>query len=267
MATFEDLYTRRLDRLLNSNDSNTLFTSTRRQEAINDGYQEFAALTECYQRRSTVSVSCNTTEYVLSTISEFTRISEQGLVEYHRLSSGGGSSAKLTQQAGFDLERRDELWLNRYEPGWRMSTSPVRNPSAYYVRFDGGQAILGLSDPPNVGSSETAKLIVPFVARPEPMSASTQIPFTDTNGNSRHDLAEYHQAFVHYGAAQLLPLIGDFEAAAAHLQAFQGYVQRYRENTRPRGGQHVTVARNYLREGSRGRGGWDDGDARWLRQG
>jgi len=261
MADFGALYQSELDLQLNNSDSNTLFTTARRKAAINDAAREFAVLTECYVRRATISVSCNTAEYVLSTISDYARIAKDGLVEYHRTDSNGA----LTQLAGEDFPRRDELWRNRYEPGWRTSTTPVEHPQGYYLRPDGGRQLLGLSEPPDVGSSETASLIVPYVARPEPMTDSTHVPFTDASGNTRFDLVEYHQALPHYAAHKLLPLIGDAQGAQQQLQAFMGYVARYNQNTRPKGGTHVTVARSYYRESRRG--GFSDAaldrDPRW----
>ena len=248
---FSRLYGPELNLLLNDSDSNVLYTSTRRQQAVNDGVAEFAALTECYQRRSTIAVSCNTAEYVLSTISDFSRISAQGLVEYWHTSSGGSSISLFTQLAGDDFPRRDELWLNRHDAGWRTSTTPVDFPQAHYVRMDGGRTILGLSEPPDVGSSDTVKLVIPYIARPQAMTASTDVPFTDTAGNNRADLTEYHLAAAHYAAYKLLPLAGRVQEAQANLQLFQSYVQRYTGNTRPKGGQHVTFATNYFRNARR----------------
>ena len=260
--TFEELYTSRLDLELNNSDSNVLYTTARRKTATNDGLKEFAALTECYVRRSTIAVSCNTAEYVLSTIADFSRLAKEGLVEFHRTDSNG----IVTQWAGEDFPRRDEIWRNRYEPGWRMSTTPMEFPQGYYLRPDGGQWIIGLTEPPDVGSSETAKLIVPYVARPQEMSDSTHVPFTDTNGNTRFDLTEYHQALPHYAAYKLLPLIGDIQGAQQQLQAFMGYVARYNQNTRPKGGTHVTTARSYFRESRRHGRYYDpslDSDPHW----
>lgn len=248
MAQFSDLTGARLDIELNSNDSTTLYTSARREVAVNDGIQEFADLTECYVRRSTIAVSCNTAEYNLSTIADFSRYSDKGLPEYHLLSSG--STVTTTIMAGWDFPRRDELWLNRHEPAWRASTA-CGIPNAHYLRPDGGRLWLGFNIRPDVGSSETAKLIVPYVARPSTISASTAIPFTDTNGITRDDLTPYHQAAVHYAAYKLLPLIGDFEAAKLQLAQFMDYVKRYLQNQRPKGGTHVTLGRDYLREARR----------------
>jgi hypothetical protein len=247
MAQFDDLYGARLNLELNNSDSNVLYLTTRRQQAINDGVAEFAALTECYTRRSTLALSCNTAEYVLSTISDYVRIANPG-VEYWHTSSGGGSSAKFTQLAGSDFPRDDEMFLNRTAFGWRQSTTPVSFPQGYYLRAEGGKAILGLSEPPSVGSSETVRVIVPYVARPQALTSSTDVPFTDTGGFTRSDLTEYHQAAVHFAAYRLLPLTGDLQGAQLQLQKFLGYVARYQQNTRPKGGQVVTLARHYLRE-------------------
>lgn len=248
MATFSDLTGIRLDVELNSADSTTLYTSTRRSQAINDGVAEFAALTECFVKRSTIACSCNTSEYFLSTIGDYARIAKEGLVEFWHTSSGGGSSARFTQLAGPDFPRNDELWLNRYQSGWRQSTTPVKCPPSYYIRHENGNEILGLEQPPSVGtSSNSVRLIVPYVARPAAMTSSTDVPFTVGTG-IRSELTEYHQAFAHFGAYRLLPLIGDTDGAQQQLQKFLGYVARYQQNTRPKGGQVVTMARNYLRD-------------------
>lgn len=251
---FGEMYGERLNLELNNSDSNTLYTSTRRQSGINDGVREFAALTECWVRRSTLAVSCNVAEYVLSTITDFARVSPQGLPEFWITSSG--SSGTTTILAGDDFPRRDELWNNRYASGWRQSTTTLGLPRSWYLRNDAGRQLIGLDIGPDVGSSETAKLVIPYVARPEPMTASTNVPFTDTNGRTRVDLIEYHQAPVHYAAYKLLPLIGDYEGANTQLQKFLAYVTRFLQNARPKGGTHVTLARNYL-QSARRRRDWD----------
>lgn len=243
MPTFGDLTGALLDLELNSDDTQQLYTSTRRALMVNTGIAEFAALTECYVRRSTLTVSCNTAEYVLSTISDFARVSAQGLPEYHHTSSG--SSGVTTIAAGAQFPNKTELLLNRYQSGWRQSTTPG-TPTSHYYRPDGGKWLIGFDIRPDVGSSEVATLVVPYVARPQPMTASTSVPFTDTNGATRSDLTEYHQAAVHYAAAKLLPLIGDTEGARGQLDLFRDFVKRYLNNQRPKGGSYVTLAHNYL---------------------
>lgn len=264
MPNFEDLYGPRLNIELNSNSSlaGSPFDSTNRQRGINDGVAEFADLTECYIRQSTVACSCNTTEYrllssgVLSGSTDFSRLAKQG-VEYHFTDSNG----VLTVQSGDDFPRRDIVWLNRYEPGWRQSTTPVRTPRCYYLREDGGDLFIGITPPPKIGSSETGHLLVPFVAKPVPMTSTGDVPFT-FGGATRHDLAIYHQAFPHYAAYKLLPLIGDLEGAKEQLAKFMAYVTRFLGNLRPKGGQHVTVARSYFREARRSR---SDESRAWVK--
>ena len=258
--TFETLYATNLVLELNSGDSNTLYTTARRKAAVNAGMLEFADLTECYVRRSTIAVSCNTSEYVLSTLADFSRLSNKGLPEYWVTSSG--SSARTTILSGWAFPRKDELALNRELSGWRESTT-VGSPTAYYIRPDAGQLLLGLNIRPDVGSSEVAVLRVPYVARPAEMTSTGEIPFTDAGGNTRADLTPYHQALVHYAAYRLLPLVGDYDGAKNQMVLFTDYVRRFIEAMRPKGGTGLTFARDYLRETRRRRDGDGVPDTQW----
>ncbi len=262
MPQFDALYGPALNLELNSSDSNTLFTTARRQQGINDGLQEFADLTECYIRQSSITVSCNTLEYLLSggalaNSTDFSRFSAQGL-EY-RVRSSGATPTWITWLTGDEaFPQRPIEWRNAQMPGWRQSTNPV-TPTGYYLRPDGGNVYLGLDAPPNVGSSQHAEVTVPYIARPVQLSASTDVPFTSTSGQTRTDLTIFHQATVHYAAYKLLPLIGDEQGSQSQLQKFMGYVTRYLQQHRPKGGQQVRFAHNYLkaaRGGSRS-GRWD----------
>jgi hypothetical protein len=260
MAIFEDLYSAKLDLELNSSDSNTLYTSARRKQAINDAVAEFADLTECYIRQSSITVSCNTVEYlvlssgVLGGSTDYARLAVQG-IEY-RVRSSGSSATWVTWLTGDDFPQRPIEWRNRNDAGWRQSTTPT-TPTGYYLRPDGGNLYIGFDRPPTVGSSQHAELIVPYVARPVSMTSTGEVPFT-LGSATRYDLATYHQAFPHYAAYKLLPLIGDDQGAQTQLQKFMGYVGRYLQQARPKGGQHVQFAINYLRRARRGRGGWRD---------
>jgi hypothetical protein len=250
MAIFETLTGTWLDHELRSNDATVLFTSTRRNQAVNDGMVEFAELTECLIRQSTVTVSCNTAEYnLLSTAvlgsSDFVRIAAQG-VEYHQTDSNGN----LSVLAGDDFPRRDVEWLNRYDVGWRQSTTP-QDPTSYYLRADGGTYLLGLDRRPDVSTSETVTVLVPYVARPTAMTSTGDEPFT-VGGSVRVDLRPYHKALVHYAAHQLEKLRGDDQASDRQLSKFMGYVARFREQARAKGGGVVTFVRSYLSEARRG---------------
>ncbi|HYE87700.1 MAG TPA: hypothetical protein VEA16_15160 [Vicinamibacterales bacterium] len=253
MPTFETLTGILLDQELRSADSTVLFTSTRRNQAVNDGYADFCELTECLVRVSTVTVSCNTARYnLLSSATlgstDFVRLAPRG-VEFHLLSSHGGSSARLTQLAGDDFPRRDIEWLNKYEPGWRQSTTP-QTPTGYYIDESSGGFVLGLDRNPDVGSSEAAQLVIPYIARPAPMTSTGDVPFT-IGSNTRHDLTPFHQAIVHYAAHQLEKLRGDEQASDRQYAKYLAYVQRFTEKVRKRGGAFVSLAKNYLKDARR----------------
>jgi|TARA_R110000824_G_scaffold87657_1_gene216025 hypothetical protein len=246
MATFEYLYSGALDLELNSGDSNTLYTTARRKQAINDGMRQFADLTECLTRQSSLTISCNTSEYqmlssaVLGGSTDFVRLSTQS-VEYRVRSSAGTWVSLLTGDA---FPQRSVSWLNRNDAGWRESSSP-QTPTSYYIRPDGGNLYFGLNRPPLVGASQTAEVILPYVARPPLMTSSGDVPFS-VNSSVRYDLNIFHEALPHYAAYKLLPLVGDREGSESQLQKFLGYVQRYTQAFRPRGGAHAQLGKNYL---------------------
>jgi hypothetical protein len=266
MANFGDLTGHLLDQELHSADSTTLFTTARRNQAINDAYAEFCELTECLLRVSTVACSCNTQEYNLLSSAilgstDFVRIAPRG-VEYHVLSSHGGSSARLTQLSGDEFPRRDIEWLNKYEPGWRQSTTP-QMPTGYYLDEKNGTFIIGLDRTPDIGSSETGKLIVPYIARPAAMTSTGDLPFT-VGGNTRTDLTPFHQALVHGAAHRLEKLRADDEAVDRQYAQFIAYVNRYTEKMRRRGGAFVTMAKNYLRSARRSVGVSENSRRNWY---
>lgn len=255
MATFGDLTGILLDTEIHSTDSTIRWTSTRRALFVNRGYEEFCELTECLTRQSTITLSCGTTEYNLmssATMStDFVRVAGQG-IEYHLVSSQGGSSASTRTAANDDFPRRDIEWLNHYRPNWRESTTVVEFPEGYYLRADGGGYFIGLTERPDMGSSETGKLIVPYLARPVRMTASTDIPFT-IGSTTRLDLIPFHNAFAHWAAHEIETLRGDPQASDRQLVKFMSYVERFRGKFRNKGGAFVRLARNYLREASQKR--------------
>src|SRR3972149_2406278 len=117
MATFSHLYSSALDYELGTDDSTRLFTTTRRKQAINEGVEQFADLTECFHRQSTIVSSHGVREYSLhSTVNipgaDFVRLSPQR-PEYQFTDS----AAIVTYVSGKNLERRDVDWLNTYATG------------------------------------------------------------------------------------------------------------------------------------------------------
>lgn len=262
MASFSELYTDRLDEELGTDDSTRLFTTARRKHAVNDGLRQFADLTECYTRESSITCSNAVGEYnALSTVNiageDFVRLSKQ-TPEYRLVSSGAATSASTSYVGGEDFRRTTVQWLDEYEPGWRQSTGGT--PQYYYERMDGGRRLFGLYPPPKIGSSETGTLRLPYVARPSSMTSDTDVPFT-AGSTVRRDLTEYHEAFAHYGAYRLEKLRVQTDQSNAQLQVFLGYVQRFQQSLRPKGGTTIKPARSYF--GQSRRRGYTGGPLAW----
>lgn len=260
MPIFEQLKGPLLDRELNTNSSlaGSPVSSLNRAQATNDGIREFADLTECFQRQSSITVSCNTVEYLLLSggalagATDYTRLATQG-PEYRVLSSGSTRTV-VTWLAGEDaFPQRPIQFRNRQDPGWRQSTTPT-TPTGYYLRPDGANLYLGLDHPPLVRSSQIAEILIPYVARPPVLTSSGEVPFSISTG-TRTDLVGYHQAVPHYAAYKLLPMLGDDQGSQNQLQKFMGYVTRYLQNLRPKGGTVIQLGRNYLRLARGGRRG------------
>lgn len=263
MAQFSELYSSALHYELATDDSTRLFTEARRKAAINEGALTFADLTECLVRQSSVVSSHSVGEYnLLSTVNipggDFIRLAKQR-PEYQFTNDTG----TVTYTSGEDFVRRDVEWLNQFEPGWRSNTGGT--PAFYYERVDGGRRLLGLYPPPEIDSSESAKVVLSYVAKPQTLSSDTDVPFSlastavGPSTGIRTDLEPYHQALVHYAAHKLEKLRGNDQASAGQLQVFLGYVERYLRSVKPKGGQTVKHARSYFAESRRGRYNTYDG--------
>lgn len=251
---FSQLFGARLDEELGTDDSTRLFLTARRQFSVNEGIRQFADLTECFTKESSISCSNGVGEYDLNstvntTSADFIRLSKQE-PEYRLRSSGSTSSTQYT--AGDDFRRTTVQWLDQYEPGWRNSTGGT--PQFYYERWDGGKRLIGLYPPPRIRSSQVGTLRVPYVARPSSLTSDTQVPFKDSSLATRNDLEPYHQAFAHYAAYRLEKLRVGTAESNAQFQVFMGYVQRFISAMRPKGGTTVKVARSYFGQ-SRSRSG------------
>ena len=252
MTQFSTLWGRLLTQEIGNPDSTQLFTDERRQAGINDGIAEFADLTECFVRVSsqtwaggTLEIDLNSTVVIAN--GDFVRLAAKQSPEVQYTDASGN----VQVLAGDDLRQVDEAWLNRYEPGWRTSTvasSAPQLPSRFYLRPDGGSLWFGLVPVLSTGSSASAKVLIPYVAKPPviPSTGATVEPFT-VSGAVRTDLRPFHRAFVHYGAHQLEKLRRDDDAADRQLQRFLSYVTRYLQSMRQKGGMALTFARTYWR--------------------
>ena len=248
MTQFSSLYGARLDRELGSDDRSVLFTTARRKAAINEAQQEFADLSECLTRQSTVTLTGGTAEYDLNSTSviaggDFARFSkEQVQVRYT------DAAGTVTVLSGDDLPRREVGWLNRFEPGWQVSTvasSLMQLPQVYYERMDGGRRYLGFWPTPSTGSSASLIAIVPYVAQPTAMTSDTSEPFT-VGGQVRADLRPFHQGLVHKAAGLLERFRRDAEAEQKQDSLFISYLPRFVAEARTKGGTMITATKNYF---------------------
>ena len=250
MPTIGDMSGELLTHELGTSDTSELFTSARRTQAVIEGEREFANVTECLIRESTVTTSNGVAEYdLLSTVvipgGDFIRMAGRG-PEYRLVSSNSTAVGSTRYVAGDEFPRSDIERLNRRDPGWRNSTGS-QIPTDWYLKRESGKLLFGMYPPPTVTSSESGALRIPYVAYPATSTESTHVPFTYA-GETRTDLAPYHRAIVHWAAHKLEKLRRDIEASEVQLQKFTGYVQEYLEEYRPKGGQRVTLSRNYLTE-------------------
>ena len=256
MATFDELYGARLDRELGTDDRTVLFTTARRKTAINEAVVEFQDATECLQRQSTVALAGGTAEYDLNSTAviaggDFSRFTKEQ-VQFRYTDAAG----VVTVLAGDDLPRRDVEWLNRYRPGWQVSTvasSVLQWPQIYYERTDGGHRYLGFWPTPSTGSSASMVAIVPYLAQPAVLTSDTAEPFT-VGGVVRTDLRPFHQGLVHKAASLLERFRRDAEMEQKQHEQFLTYVTRYIAEKRIKGGQLLTTAYDYFRRRSSDQG-------------
>jgi hypothetical protein len=243
LTLFSSLYGTRLDEELGTDDRTELFNLERRKSAINRGMREFAELTECFVRWSTLVMTGGTAEYDLNVAStDFVRLAATP-IEFAYTDAAGNVTVLAGQD---DLPHRSIKWLDDNEPGWRTSTtasSVQQMPQLTYERIDGSAHYLGFWPTPSTGSSASIQARVPYIANPAPMLSDTNEPF----GSDRSDLRVWDQAHVHFAAHQLEKLRRDRDASQEQMNKFLGYVARYTQNTRKKGGNVIAVVRNYFR--------------------
>jgi hypothetical protein len=242
MATFAQLYGLYLDRELASADTSKLFTTARRKAAINDGQREFIKQTECLTKLGSIAIVDGTAEYDLeASLTDYTWITKQG-VEIARTIT---ATSAVSYIAGpDDLQLKSVEWLNRNEPGWRSWAAST--PRYQYLREASGNVYLGFAPAPDVPSTETWAISVPYVILPTDMSADADVPFT-VSSNVKLRLWPWHQALVHWAASELEKLRKNLEAQETQQKRFAGYVADYLQRERPKGGQAIQMAHHYAR--------------------
>lgn len=241
MATFTALSKDALHTELGTSDTSVLFTGARRRHAINEGYRQFADLTECFTIQSSMAVSTGVQEIELSTLARFARVAAQGPVFV--ISDSNGVQQTL---AGDDFPQRDVPFLDAAQDGWRSTVTGY--PTGWYLRDDGAHKYFGLDRRLDLssGSTMSAKLILPWVQIPSSMTSDTDVPFS-SSGVVRQDLLPYHVALAHFAAHDLEKLRKDQDASDRQLQKFQGYLSRFFGQMRPKGSRSVRAAVSYFR--------------------
>lgn len=259
---FSDLYGGYLDIELGSADRTALFTTARRKDAVNRAQMEYAKQTECFVKTVSIALSDGTREYDLDSVisaDDFIAIAKNG-VEYVFTDA----SANVTSRSGEDFPRVDVDLLNREQSGWRQAPNSTY-PQSYYVRDadTGGSLVLGVSEPPSIGSGETASVTLPYVAIPPDMVSDGDQPFSQSAGtNPKRTLRPWHQALVHYAAALLEPLRKNYAGEQRQRQLFASFVADYLQRQRKRGGSRIVMARDYRAEAS-GRGSLSQAQKDW----
>jgi hypothetical protein len=247
---------RLLDIELGTADSTVLFTTERRNQGINDGIKEFAELTECFIREESSTLSTALLHPVtgsngLITAGDFVRLAPHRPISFRHYSSAGGDVVVLAGKD--DLPERTMRWLDNYRPGWLANdltySTTFQLPTDHFFDENGGVLSLGFTPRPSTaGSSAIFQVMVPYVALPPRIASTsaTEEPFT-VGGVTRTDLRPFHQAFVHFAAAQLEKLRKNTEASQSQLSAFLAYVQRFLASRRQKGGTMLTYGKDYFR--------------------
>jgi hypothetical protein len=253
--TFRELWDLELTKRLSSSDTTRLFTTARRQAAINRGAMTFARLTSCCVADCPLGVLLVDGQgwvAVSTPASAFYNFSPQGLLLRRQNAAGKVWDVPLV--------RRGSEWMDRYRPGWRVwcadATKLNGGVPEEFVWWPGN--FYGLSTEAAAGNWGRDGIVsvfpLPFPSQfagelwqlvaiqwevPATMNADTDLPFVSSSSPSPSWLESYHPAVADFGAYQLEKLRRDVAAQDANLQAFNEHVQRYLGTRRQRGGDEV----------------------------
>lgn len=238
MSAFSDLYGTDLDRELGSGDRTQLFLTAKRKAAVNQGQAEFVRLTECLVTEETEALVDETQEYNLLSIIASDKFMKFATRQPYIKKVVTATSA-TTYIMGKSFKYKPIEDLDRDEDGWRNASSGT--PTNWYLRDDGAAVYMGLHPKPNIPATETWTLIIPYVPYPTDLSADADVPF-----NSRQNLRVYHQALVHFAAAQLEKLRRNYQVSSSQLEAFLAYVHEFIAAREPNGEEAVSFSHNYF---------------------
>jgi hypothetical protein len=239
--TFVELYGEALTHELGSADVSELFTTARRKAAINRAQREFARLTQCFVVELAQPLTLDLARYDLDVLAVDLFVNFMARpVRLQRTLIASGAVMETR------LARHDEAWLDAERDGWR-NTPASGVPDVWAFNVDGGTNTLLLNPPPAVPAGETWALQIPALLNPPDMVLDADRPFS-WQSNPQMAIEPFHWALAHYGAGQLERLRKDTQAVEGQLSLFGAYVQDFKTQRRPRGGdQRVRQARDYLK--------------------
>lgn len=239
MSTFLQLYGTKLDRELGSSDRTQLFTTTLRKEYVNEGQAKFNEQAECFIKRDEIALIDEDGEYDLETET----------TDYLWPAKVGASIARTVTATsvvsyieGDDFTHISEEELNLQYPGWRSHDPGT--PMHWGFRSDAGAHNLFLYPAPDIPATETWALLWPYVAAPSDMTDDTHEPYG--NATPRITLRPYHDAILHYAAAQCEKLRKNWDGVERQMKFFASFVAKYRADQQPKQGTSLRMKRNYM---------------------
>ena len=240
---FSTLYSDELTRRLGTDDSTDLFTTARRQAAINAAQEWFILQTGCLWKTAPINLVNGVSEYDLEIEipdEEFIGLAAQA--PDIKIVPSSGDTRYI---AGDDeFPRRTEDWLNQEDPGWRAADSST--PTAWYDRFEAAQFILGITPPPLIASGEVWTLRVRHIVQADTMTADTDEPFT-LDGSTKFSLRPYHPALADYATYQLEQLRKGLERSATFLGLAKAQVEDYKASLRTPTGGVLQTQKSYFK--------------------
>jgi hypothetical protein len=236
--TFSELWNGGLNVELAS-EQTTLFTAALRKKAVNDAMQTFVRQTGCTVAYGEMSIQESEEEADLfAFLTDFIRLAGDPSIRI--VTELTAATRYIQGREAFPRRNPEQLdWL---ESGWRAA--PDSTPSFWYLRKHLGRLYLGMHPPPAVKEGEIWDWLVPYVAKPTVMVADADVPFT-ISGESVLDLEQWHQALVHYAAAQLEPLRKNYSGVTRQMAMYTSYVAQYLQQERASGQDQITLVQPY----------------------
>lgn len=242
--TFTELCNEELTRRLGTDDLVDLFTTVRRQAAINAAQEWFIQETGCLWRTADIPLQDGLSEYDLEV--EIEDESFMGLATSPpdiKIVPATGATRYIAGPD--DFPRRTIDWLDQESPGWREADAAT--PCAWYDRPEGAQLFLGLTPAPAITTGDVWTLRVRYVVQADTMTADADEPFTLDN-TTKVSLRPYHPTLADYATYQLEQLRKGLERSATFLALARSGVADYADKQRTPGGGVIQTQRPYWRQ-------------------